>query len=198
MSKGEATQQMIVARAAQLFNRQGYFGSSMSDLMRETGLEKGGIYNHFRSKEELALAAFDYAVEVIWQTVEEEMKDRPNQVDRLQGMLAAYQRLIEDPPIKGGCPVLNTAVESDDTHPALRERARGALTRWRTWIQRRVARGIEAGEVRPEVDSDLLATLLISMIEGAIMMSKAYDDPAYIRRAVQYLSDYLEREVRAR
>ncbi len=198
MSKGEATQQMIVARAAQLFNRQGYFGSSIEDLMNETGLKKGGIYNHFRSKDELALAAFDYAVEVIWQCVEEEMKDRPNQVDRLQGMLAAYQRLIEDPPIKGGCPVLNTAVESDDTHPALRERARGALTRWRTWIQRRVARGIEAGEVRPEVDGDLLATLLISMIEGAIMMSKTYDDPVHIRRAVQYLSDYLEREVRAR
>ncbi len=198
MSKGEATQQMIVARAAQLFNRQGYFGSSIEDLMNETGLKKGGIYNHFRSKDELALAAFDYAVEVIWQCVEEEMKDRPNQVDRLQGMLAAYQRLIEDPPIKGGCPVLNTAIESDDTHPALRARARGALTRWRTWIQRRVTRGIEAGEVRPEVDSDLLATLLISMIEGAIMMSKAYDDPVHIRRAVQYLSDYLEREVRAR
>jgi len=198
VSKGEATQQMIVARAAQLFNRQGYFGSSIEDLMNETGLKKGGIYNHFRSKDELALAAFDYAVEVIWQCVEEEMKDRPNQVDRLQGMLAAYQRLIEDPPIKGGCPVLNTAVESDDTHPALRERARGALTRWRTWIQRRVARGIEAGEVRPEVDGDLLATLLISMIEGAIMMSKTYDDPVHIRRAVQYLSDYLEREVRAR
>ncbi len=52
--------------------------------------------------------------------------------------------------------------------------------------------------MRPEVDSDLLATLLISMIEGAIMMSKAYDDPVHIRRAVQYLSDYLEREVRAR
>jgi TetR/AcrR family transcriptional repressor of nem operon len=198
VSKGEATQQMIVARAAQLFNRQGYFGSSIEDLMNETGLKKGGIYNHFRSKDELALAAFDYAVEVIWQCVEEEMKDRPNQVDRLQGMLAAYQRIIEDPPIKGGCPVLNTAIESDDTHPALRERARGALTRWRTWIQRRVTRGIEAGEVRPEVDSDLLATLLISMIEGAIMMSKAYDDPVHIRRAVQYLSDYLEREVRAR
>ena len=197
MSKGEATQQMIVARAAQLFNRQGYFGSSMSDLMRATGLEKGGIYNHFRSKDDLALAAFDYAVDVIWQCIEEQMQGRTNQVDRLQAMLAGYQRLIEDPPILGGCPVLNTAVESDDTHPALRERARGALTRWRTWIERRVTRGIEAGEVRPQVDGDLLATLLITMVEGAVMMSKAYDDPLYIRRAVAYLSDYLEREVRA-
>lgn len=197
MSKGQQTHQMIVARAAEVFNKQGYFGASLSDLMRETGLEKGGIYNHFRSKDELALAAFDYAVEVVWQRIEEEIRNNPNQVDRLKAMLVAYRKLIEDPPMIGGCPVLNTAVEAADTHPALRQRARDALTRWRTWIQRRVERGIAAGQVRPEVDGDLLATLLISMVEGAVMMSKAYDDPVYIRQAVDYLSAYLEREVRA-
>jgi len=51
----------IIEQAAALFNQQGYAGSSMSDLMRVTGLQKGGIYNHFRSKDELALA-FDFAV----------------------------------------------------------------------------------------------------------------------------------------
>ena len=59
MSKGEQTRERILARSAQLFNRQGYSGSSLSDIMRETGLEKGGIYNHFSSKEQLALEAFD-------------------------------------------------------------------------------------------------------------------------------------------
>ena len=54
MSKGEQTRERILARSAQLFNRQGYFGSSLADIMRETGLEKGGIYNHFSSKEQLA------------------------------------------------------------------------------------------------------------------------------------------------
>jgi len=61
MSKGEQTREMILAQAAQLFSRQGFFGSSLSDIMQETGLEKGGIYNHFSSKEQLALEAFDYA-----------------------------------------------------------------------------------------------------------------------------------------
>jgi TetR/AcrR family transcriptional repressor of nem operon len=49
MRKGELTRERILARSAQLFNRQGYFGSALADIMCETGLEKGGIYNHFTS-----------------------------------------------------------------------------------------------------------------------------------------------------
>jgi AcrR family transcriptional regulator len=62
MSKAQETKMRIIEQAAALFNQQGYAGSSMSDLMRVTGLQKGGIYNHFRSKDELALEAFDFAV----------------------------------------------------------------------------------------------------------------------------------------
>ena len=54
VKKGERTRRVIVEKAAALFNTRGYFGSSINDLTRETGLEKGGIYSHFSSKEELA------------------------------------------------------------------------------------------------------------------------------------------------
>lgn len=184
-------------RAAQVFNQQGYAGSSFDDLMRETGLKKGGIYNHFRSKDDLALKAFDYSVDAVWQRIEAEVKGKHNAIERLQGMLEGYRQVIEDPPITGGCPILNTAIESDDTHLGLRERARTAMTNWRAWITRWVERGIAAGEIRPHIEGERLATLLISMVEGGVMMSKLYDDPTYIRQTVAYLSSYLEREVRA-
>ena len=61
MSKGEVTRQRIVEAAAGLFNQRGFENASLSELMEATGLEKGGIYRHFASKEELATAAFDYA-----------------------------------------------------------------------------------------------------------------------------------------
>ena len=64
MTKGERTRQRIVAAAAPLFNQRGYAASSMSELMAATGLEKGGIYRHFASKDELALAAFDHMIAV--------------------------------------------------------------------------------------------------------------------------------------
>jgi AcrR family transcriptional regulator len=59
--KGEQTRQEIIRRAAPIFNQRGYDGAALSDLMRATGLEKGGIYRHFGSKQELAGDAFDYA-----------------------------------------------------------------------------------------------------------------------------------------
>jgi AcrR family transcriptional regulator len=67
MSKAQETKTRIIAQAATLFNQQGYTGTSVSDLMRATGLQKGGIYNHFHSKDELALEAFDFAVNCVQQ-----------------------------------------------------------------------------------------------------------------------------------
>ena len=61
-AKGLKTRQRIVEMAAPVFNRQGFAGASMRDLISATGLEKGGIYNHFDSKEQLALEAYDFAM----------------------------------------------------------------------------------------------------------------------------------------
>src|SRR5438876_5757808 len=107
MSKGEQTKERILERAAQLFNQQGYFGSSLSDIMHETGLEKGGIYNHFTSKEQLALEAFDYTVALLGQRMRDFLKGKTHAVDRLLAILSYFQSLIEDPIVVGGCPILN-------------------------------------------------------------------------------------------
>ena len=53
MRKGEQTRQQIIRKAAPIFNQRGYSGAALSDLMRATGLKKGGIYRHFESKQEL-------------------------------------------------------------------------------------------------------------------------------------------------
>src|SRR6266581_5875549 len=127
MSKGEQTKERILERAAQLFNQQGYFGSSLSDIMHETGLEKGGIYNHFASKEQLALEAFDYAVDLVSQRTRLALAGKVNAIDRLLAIITVFQWLLEDPALAGGCPILNTAIEADDAQPALRDRDRKSV-----------------------------------------------------------------------
>jgi AcrR family transcriptional regulator len=196
MSKGEQTREMILAQAAQLFNRQGYFGSSLADIMQETGLEKGGIYNHFKSKEQLALEAFDYALDVLSRRMRQGLAGKKHAVDRLLVMLSYFQELAEDPPIAGGCPILNTAIESDDAHPVLRERAREAMDGLRATIQRIVTRGVERQELRADVDADECATLFIALLEGALMLSKLYGDTVHMRRAIEHLRWYIETRLR--
>ena len=113
MTKGEETRERIIASAAPLFNTLGYAGTTMADLMEASGLEKGGIYRHFESKDELALAAFDYAWAESRDRVQSYINFETTSVGRLIAVARGMASLAEDPPIPGGCPLLNTATESD-------------------------------------------------------------------------------------
>ncbi len=125
MKKGERTRERIIRQAAPLFNQRGYDGSSLNEIMAATELEKGGIYRHFASKQELAAAAFDYA----WA---EAMKARRHDIDSVAHSVDKLKRYIANfverrGTVPGGCPLLNTAMDSDDGNALLRNRARRAL-----------------------------------------------------------------------
>lgn len=195
MSKAQETKTRIIEQAAILFNQQGYAGSSMSDIMRVTGLQKGGIYNHFRSKDELALDAFDFAVNCVEKKFIIALKGKYHAVDRLIAIVNLYENMLEDPPIQGGCPILNTAVESDDTHPALRKKAQLAMDRWHTLIERIVAKGIRRGELHSTVEADNVATVLIATIEGGVMLSKLYGDASHLKRLLNHLKTYIQHQL---
>ena len=196
MTKGTDTKEAILQQAAQLFNRRGFFGAALSDVMDVTGLEKGGIYNHFKSKEDLALQAFDYAIGLVREEFGNSIKGKRDAIERLQGVITVFERQAAGYPLPGGCPVMNTAIEADDALPALRERARQAMDEWHDFIGRVVRRGQEKGEVKPDIDPLLVSTILISTAEGAIMQSKLYGNLEPMQRASAYLNAYLERELR--
>lgn len=195
--KGERTRRRILESTAGVFNTKGYFGSSMGDLVRASGLEKGGIYNHFGSKEELALEAFDYAASIMRGRFEEALRDKQGALERLNAVVDVLGGMVEDPPVDGGCPVMNTAVEADDAHPALRERAVAAMGEWLGLVGRTVKDGVASGELRPDADPREVATVVVATLEGAVMLSRLHDDPAHVRRAVEHLRAYLASLVRA-
>ena len=195
MSKGEETKERILHLAASLFNTQGYAGASISDIMRGTGDKKGGIYNHFQSKDELALQAFDYAIDLIRQRYGDALKNKRHAVERLQAIISVFSANIENPAIEGGCPLMNAAVESDDAHPMLRQRAQTAMDSWRNMVCKVIQKGIARGEIRPEVKADEVASVMISLLEGAVMMSKLYDDSTHLDRAIDHLNSYIKNEL---
>lgn len=196
MSKGDETRQKIIAKAAELFNQRGLEGTSMADLMEATGLEKGGIYRHFPSKEAVAAEAFDYAWEEAFQERVRDLDSIPGSVDRLKHLIANF--VERRATIPGGCPLLNTAVESDDGNPILRERARQALGKWQNLLTSVINEGIQRREIRSGVDPNRLAMLVISTLEGALMISRLERNRDALLAARSHLDDYLDREVRAR
>jgi AcrR family transcriptional regulator len=192
MTKGERTRDYILAKSAAVFNQHGYAASSMSDLMLATKLEKGGIYNHFASKEQLALEAFDYAVALIETRFEALLEGRIPALERLKAVMDVFLEFIHDPVLPGGCPVLNAAIEADDSNEKLRERIRLVLNAWRTRIQGIVEKGVAMGELRMGTDGGQLATVMLSTLEGAVMMSKVYRDATHMRIAAGFLEAHLK------
>ena len=191
MSKAQVTKAHIIQQAAALFNQQGFAGASMADIMQATGLKKGGIYNHFKSKDALALASFDFAVGLITERYRNALRGKRHSLSRLKAIIETFCTVIETPPVKGGCPLLNTAVDSDDTHPAMRDRTQQAMDTWRRMIRKIINLGIKHREIDPLLDADVAATILISTLEGALMMSKLYGDNIHLSRAKHHLFDYL-------
>jgi TetR/AcrR family transcriptional repressor of nem operon len=196
MTKGEQTRREIVRKAAPLFNQKGFEGTSLSDLMEATGLQKGGIYRHFSSKEELAVEAFDYA----WQKAVSErldgLEELPDSVDRLKRMLENFVHKRSGL-VPGGCPLLNTAVEADDGNPILRARARKALQDWIARLTTVISDGIKKRQIRPGVDSLKLAQRIIGSLEGALLISRLTGTDAPLREVRGILDEYLEQNVRA-
>ena len=196
MRKGEATRQMIIERTAAVLNERGYHASSLADIMTATGLEKGGIYNHFRGKDELALAAFEYAVALMWAHLREGMRGKTHAADQLIGLANAYRAMADNPPLPGGCPLLNTGVEATGTHPALHAQARAAMDVLCRIIAHIVQRGQARGEIRAEIDGAAFAPVLIGTIEGGVLFMRLYDDPQYVHRAVDQVIHLIESDLR--
>jgi TetR/AcrR family transcriptional repressor of nem operon len=197
MSKGEQTRQAIIRKAAPIFNQRGFEGAALSDLMRATGLEKGGIYRHFESKQQLAGEAFDYAWQLALDARFGEAQKILDTVDRLKRVVLNF-RDRRAGLVQGGCPLLNAAIDSDDGNPALRTKARRAFASWLGRLQSIIEEGQERGEIRSGVNPTDLATLIVTTLEGSLMLERLQRTPEPLNIACRHLEEYLDTNIRAR
>lgn len=170
MNKAQRTRQLIVEKTAPIFNVKGYAGTSLADMTEATGLTKGSVYGNFANKDEVALAAFDHNWKRVQTAMRAEMDKHKTNKEKLLAMTGVYENLPHDFP-EGGCPLLNTAIEADDTHPALRKKAADAFRGWKKNLVTVIESGIATREFRASVDAEQTAVTLIAMIEGAVMIS---------------------------
>lgn len=192
LSKADKTRQFIIERSAPIFNKKGYSATTMADILQATGLAKGGIYGNFSSKDEIAAEAFEYAYTRLKDELRFKIKQEKTARDKLFAILDYYHNYTAQPPIDGGCPLLNTAVDADDNIPFLKKKAKAALDEMVGSLEYIITKGMEKGELRKEVQADREAEIMFAMIEGAIMMSKLSDDPKVLNRILNLLKQRVE------
>jgi TetR/AcrR family transcriptional regulator, transcriptional repressor for nem operon len=189
ISKGDKTRQRILAEAAAIFNQRGYEGCSIQAIMMATGLEKGGIYRHFESKEELAAEAFDYA----WSIASSKRRLHLDEIaDPIQKLKQHIANFMIRSGLPGGCPLLNTAVDSDNGNPILRDKVRKALRGWQTMIAGILEDGIASGIIRAEIDPSTVANHIIGSLEGAMLISRIERNDTALRQTVERFDSHLE------
>ena len=194
ISKGDQTRDRILREAAVIFNQRGYEGCSIKEIMTATGLEKGGIYRHFANKEELAAEAFDYA----WHTASTRRRQGLDEIENHADRLHRYVfNFLEAPGFPGGCPLLNTAVDSDNGNPILRERVRMALCDWQSYIVSILDSGIHAGTIRAAIDTRSAANRIIGALEGAMLLSRIEGHRAPLHATLRELDNFIETNLRA-
>ncbi len=197
MTKSERTRQFIIEQAAPIFNRKGFAGTSMSDILEATGLAKGGLYGNFESKEEIAREAFRYSFEIAYGEIVRAVSRKTGMVDKLIAVCDYHRDYTKNSPVEGGCPILNFSIEVDDTMPRLKKDVKAAVEKMIGDLHRIIEKGKRLGEIRKDVNSERYATVIYGLIEGGIFMAKALDDPRKLNQSLEFLKQMINRELKA-
>jgi TetR/AcrR family transcriptional repressor of nem operon len=189
MSKGTETRNRIIAKAAPLFNRKGFDGCSVQEIVSVAGLEKGSLYGHFPNKEALAIAAFDYA----WKETCTSRTAGMNAVDgSIEKLKIHVHNAVARQPFPGGCPLMNTVIDSDDGNAALKKEARAALAGWRGFLEGIVQQGQARNEIRAEVEAADVVSVTIALLEGAMVLDRFDKKAGFLLKAEKHVNSYFD------
>ncbi|WP_255366874.1 TetR/AcrR family transcriptional regulator [Mucilaginibacter sp. OK268] len=172
LTKAERTKQFIIETAAPIFNQKGISGANIDDVLAATKLTKGCLYGHFEGKEDLALQVVDFMLN----NNGEKMLLTISQGKTAKAKVFAFLDFYRDPLntyLKGGCPVFNMAVESDDNFPAIKEKIAGIIRHGQELFVNILSQGIAHGEFSEQLDPAVYAFKAVSAVEGAVVMCRA-------------------------
>ena len=184
MNKGERTKNYIIEKSSSLFNRNGYKSTSISEIMAATGLKKGGIYNHFENKDDLAKASFSYALNTLKNNYIEAVTSKKTAIEQFNAFISVFKTLIQDEVIMGGCPLMNAAIEADDSKVEFEDLIKEGFTGLIKLIKGIIQHGKNQNEINNAVDADQMAVIILSSLEGALALSRLYRDEGYLEMII--------------
>ena len=184
-SRSEQTRRWIIETAAPIFNKKGFAGTSLSDLTAATGLTKGSIYGNFKDKNDVAAHAFQHSIDLIFDYFAGELEAAKTPLDKLLAYPRGFRKIYRMVLAYGGCPIVNTALEADDTHAVLRRMAVDVLARWKASLMTLIRCAKEEGSIDSSVDATTTAEILIALMEGGIVLSKITGEETYFLNTIE-------------
>jgi TetR/AcrR family transcriptional regulator, transcriptional repressor for nem operon len=191
-AKGELTRRTIIEKSLQLFSVKGYFNTSISDILQATGLTKGGLYCHFKSKEEVWQAVYDDAVD-IWRSIVfrgvRPIADPLERIERtIQNVLLHY---LGEGIFDGGCFFVNMLVELSGQSDTMGRRILKGFVGFSKLFQRWLAEADAAGLLKPGLDYREISDFIIITLNGAATLFMSTRESGIPRRANDQLRFFI-------
>jgi TetR/AcrR family transcriptional repressor of lmrAB and yxaGH operons len=183
MAKASDSKGKTLAAAARLFRRQGYHGTALHDILAAGGSPRGSLYFHFpKGKEEIGEAALTLAGEAVRQAIAHAAQTSENAEIFLTRIARGMASDLEKSNFSEGCPIATTALETAAQSDVLGAATRNAFKTWENEIKGGLERfGMISGE------AELVATLVLSQLEGALLLARTYRSLEPMQRAEQAL-----------
>ena len=192
-TKGDLTRQHILEKSMQLFSVQGYFNTSIAGIVKATGLTKGGLYGHFRNKQDIWYAVYDECVRIWRGVVFQGVRDISDPLGRIERVLEnSLKNYLGAGVFEGGCFLFNALVElagqsSAMSHHVLKGfKAFSALLR--LWLEEAEQKGV----LRDSLNLDGVAKFLVISLNGAAPLYAASRDPAIWQQTLAQLRFYIK------
>src|ERR1700720_2662420 len=181
MAKATDSKAKTLAAAAKLFRQQGYHGTALQDILAAGGSPRGSLYFHFpKGKEQIGAAALTLAGEALRQAIAKAAEASENAEMFLTRIVRAMAADLEKSDYQEGCPIATTALETAAQSEVLGAATRNAFQKWELEIKRGLFRfGLSAG------DASLVATMVLSQLEGALLLARTYRSLEPMHRAEQ-------------
>jgi len=189
----ELTRSIILETAAELFNTQGYKATSISDITDKAKLTKGAIYRHFQDKSSLEKEALRMMCNQMLGDISRNIKAACDSKEKLHCIIDYFNAYADKPPFIGGCPLMNAAVEADDSNVELKQVVQFIMERIDVAIIKIIKNGIAHDQIKKDTDAKQLASLMMSSLEGAVMMLKVLDTNTHLKNCVKHLSTEIEK-----
>lgn len=188
------TKQEIIEKSAPVFNVNGFAGTSMQMLVQATGYQMGGIYRHFDTKMDLAKAVFKYNYQTLVQpNIDVDLALSPQ--EKLLAIFENYKKMVIHPIIKGGCPILNTSTEVDDTNREFSQLVKSFVHEILQTIELILEEGINDGSFQSTVDPKKDARFLYSSFQGAILIGNLTKDLNTFMDVFDRIAFFLENNI---
>jgi AcrR family transcriptional regulator len=184
----------IIQESLKLFSLKGFLSTSIQDIMKETSASKGGLYNHFKSKDEIFFAVLDEARKIWRQRNLAGMDQVEKPVAKVKKLLENYRdKYLKDKnTFPGGCIFVTLSVELDDQNPAFSKALNEGFVGLKGMIKRLLDQGKESGELRPDVSTGAVTEMIFSGMLGASVIYGTEKSSSTLDQCINALIEYLD------